>query len=329
MNMPMLSTEAIAKMSSPQGVEKIAVTDRASWLKHRERDVTASAAAALFGAHEYMTPYQLYALKSGLLAENPEESGPMRRGRMLEPVALKLLAEERPSWRVDVARTYFRDPERRIGATPDAFVIDPERPGFGIAQIKSVEPGVFARKWRADSSMPEAPLWIAVQAIVEATLTGASWAVVTPMVVGFGLDIHVVEIPLHEGIMASLREKVADFWRRVEERDPYPFDYARDGAAIAGLYAADNGSTVDLSAWNEAGEMADEDARLAAEIKARTERRAAIKTEILARMGEAATATIHGRVFATAKTVRRKGYTVAESQYRDVRVKRESKGASA
>ena len=299
-----------------------ASSDRAAWLALREKDVTASVAGALLGVHEYETAYGLWAAKSGLIPQEEGESGPMRRGRLLEPVAVALLTEERPTWTVTPGARYYRDPEARIGGTPDCFAVDPEREGFGVVQIKSVESSIFRRKWKQEDGTVEPPLWICVQAIVEAYLTGATWACVTPLVVGFGLDLPVIEIPLTPGIMDRLKEVVAEFWRRVEARDPPDVDYARDGALLAQLYGADDGSTVDLSGWNAGPVLAEEDARLAAEIKERTDRRKAIKAEIIDRMGAAAVAMIDGEVFATARTVNRKPYAVAASSYRNIRIKK-------
>src|SRR5262245_7287249 len=82
----------------PAGIERIEYGDREAWLKLRGKDVTASVAGALLGVHEFTTPYGLWALKSGKIAEDPEETGPMRRGRLLEPVAIELIQEEHPDW---------------------------------------------------------------------------------------------------------------------------------------------------------------------------------------------------------------------------------------
>jgi hypothetical protein len=81
---------------------------------------------------------------------------------------------------------------------------------------------------------------------------------------------------------------------------------------------------VDLTGWNVGPVLADEDARLAAEIKERTERRKSIKAEVVDKMGAAAVAMLDGEVFATARTVNRKAYSVAASSYRDVRIKKGS-----
>jgi len=318
----LLSAEALSKITvRDAGYQAIPITDRESWLERRHRDVTASVAACLLGAHEYMTPLQLWTLKAGRFEAGEEETPPMRRGRLLEPVALQLIGEEHPDWKVERGTHYYRDAKRRIGATPDAFVFDPNRTGFGILQVKTVEPSVFRRKWRAEDGTTEPPLWIAVQALVECELTGASWACVAAMTCGFGLDLHLIEIPLHAGVLARLYDAIADFWRAVEINEPPSADFSKDGALLASLFKEDDGTVIDLSGENQLPALADEDRHLSDEIKQKTGRRKEIKTELLSKMGVASVAMINGVVFATATTVHKKAYPVVASSFRDVRFK--------
>lgn len=322
---PMLSPTALAvAMAKENGFQAIKVTDRAAWLELRGVDVTASVIGALFREHDFMTAFRLYQLKTGIVIEDPEESAPMQRGRLLEPVAVQLLREMRPDWTVDhnsgPGSYYFRDPAARMGATPDILVLDPER-GLGVVQTKSVEPSIFRRKWKVDDWHVEPPLWIALQALVEMELTGARWAAVAPLVVSFGVDMPVIDIPATPGLMATVREKIAEFWQMVADGvEPTP-EYGKDAAVIAALYGEDDGGTVDLSGWNEGPGLAAEDKTLAAEIKERTKRRGEIKAEFLHRIGDAALATFNGSVLATAKTTRRRAYEVAATSYRDLRIK--------
>lgn len=310
------------KIHPPANIEVYDATDREAWLVLRQRDVTASTVGALLGVHDYVTPLQLWALKSGSYQNNPEETEPMRRGRLLEPVALAVLREERPTWAVEAGSQYFRDPAARLGATPDAHVIDPARVGFGNFQVKSVEASVFRRKWRdAETGVITPPLWIVAQAIIEAHLTGASWAAVGALVVGFGLELHIVEVPIHTGIIEKIRTEVAAFWATVERGEAPPPDYGRDGAMIAQMCGEDDGTTVDLTGDNAIYGLRDEDAALAETIKAADGRRKEIKAEMLSKIGSAAILTVNGEIFATAKTTRRGGYTVAPTSYRTVRFK--------
>jgi predicted phage-related endonuclease len=307
-------------------IERIAISDREQWLKLRQQDVTASAAGALLGVHEFVTPFGLWALKSGQVVEDPEETGAMKRGRLLEPVAVELLKEQHPDWMVQHGGFYLRDPEARLGATPDLFVDCPVR-GRGIVQIKSVEGSIFRKKWKQDGEATP-PLWIAVQGILEAYLAGAKWASVAALVVGFGIDLHVVDVPIHPGVIDNLKAKTAEFWKLVETNTPPPVDFAKDGETLAKLYAETNGEVLDLTTDNHLPALCEEDEALAAAEKTATERRKAIRNEIIAKLGNAAGATCQGWSI-SAKTSTRKEYTVKATTSRTVRKTRINQQESA
>jgi predicted phage-related endonuclease len=303
-------------------IEQIRITDRAQWLTLRKSDITASVAGALLGVHEYNTPYGLWALKTEQITEETEESPAMRRGRLLEPVAIQLIREERPGWGIKANQFYYRDPECRLGGTPDALATDPERPGFGIVQIKSVERSIFRQKWRNEDGEVEPPMWIVVQAIVEAHLTGAKWATVAALVLGHGIDIEFVEIPLHDGILKRLRDAVADFWQAVEENRPPNPDFAKDGELIERLFRdATDQEPVDLTGDNELPALLDERQQLSTVKNDAEKRLKEIKAELLFKLGTHVFGRCADGRLITAKTVYRKGYTVEPSSYRDLRIK--------
>lgn len=302
-------------------IERIAIENRDQWLALRSQDVTASIAGALLGVHPYSTAYGLYLLKKGLIQEDPEETGPMRRGRLLEPVAVQMLREDRPNWIIEEYPIgyYYRDPAARIGATPDVFATN-EHGKPGIVQLKSVEPSVFRREWKTDSGMIEPPLWIVVQAILETYLTGREWAAVAPLVVGFGLELPIIDIPIHAGIFQRIKAEVDQFWQRIDEGRAYDPDYARDGGLIAQLYPQDNGVEIDLSGDNETPMFVDllESARAARKL-AETEEKTA-KAALASKMGEASIALLSDGRRVSNKTQNRAGYFVNESSFRVLRV---------
>jgi predicted phage-related endonuclease len=302
-------------------IERISIENRDQWLKLRGQDVTASVAGALLGVHPYISMLGLYLSKSGLIEEDQEDTPPLRRGRLLEPVAVQMLREDRPGWTIEQYPVghYYRDPDSRLGATPDLLVRDEiGRPG--VVQLKSVEPSVFRKQWKDEDGSITPPLWIAVQALIETHLTGREWAAVAPLIVGFGAELPVIQIPIHVGIIDRIKAEVRAFWDRVARGDPPPADYAHDGALIARLYPEASGEIIDLSADNHIPAIAAEDKQLAAEIKERIERRDAIKTEVLAKLGAASGALFQGGRI-TACTVNRKAYSVAASSYRKLTMK--------
>lgn len=309
-----------APFKIPASVERHVIKDRQQWLDLRKQDVTASAAGALLGVHDYTTAYGLWALKSGKISEDSDESGAMKRGRVLEQVAIQLIKEEHPDWQVTPPEAYFRDPAARLGATPDLFAFNEQ--GHGIVQIKTVEPGIFRRKWRdQDTGELSPPLWIVVQAIIEAHLTGAKWASVAALVIGFSADLHIVPVPIHQGLIDRIKIAVRDFWERVESGNAPDMDYGRDGAVIAQLYGNTNGTTIDLSADNHLPELlAQDEIHKVAEATAKKGREA-IRAEILAKLGSAEAAICAGWKI-SAKTTQRKAYSVEASSYRAVRATR-------
>src|SRR4030095_4262435 len=114
-------------------------------------------------------------------------------------------------------KAYFHDPEIRLGATPDLFVLD--RDGrTGVVQIKTVEPGMFARKWHGEDGEISPPLWIALQAMAEQYLTQTDFAYVAALVVGYGLSLELIPVPMLPRVIGQMRAKVSACWDLVATR---------------------------------------------------------------------------------------------------------------
>jgi predicted phage-related endonuclease len=300
-------------------IERHTITDRAAWLELRKKDVTASVAAALVGEHPRLTAYELWALKTGLLPEDTETNEAMERGVLLEAPVVKVLQQRRPEWRVTQAHQYFRDPSIRLGATPDAYADCPER-GRGLIQVKTVESSVFRDQWK-QGGVIEPPMWIAIQAIVEAHLTGRKWCAVAVLEVGWGAKLHVLDVPLHAGLIDRIRAETVAFWRAIEEgRAPAP-NFAKDADVIRRTWRGIEGDPVDLSGDNELPALLDQREQLSLAKNAAEKRLKEINAEILFKLAGAPCGTCADGRLITAKTVQRKGYTVEASSYVDLRVK--------
>lgn len=309
------------------GIQIITPKDRQAWLRARGRDITASTVGALFGEHEFLTAFELWARKTGRITQADDETPAMRRGRLLEPVAVQILREERPEWQIAhnaAENVYYRDPAHRLGATPDVIVEAPGK-GRGVVQIKSVEAGAYRRKWHPEGmdAPPEVPFWIALQATLEAWLTGAEWAAVAPLVIGYGLDMPLIEIPLDhmDGVIAAMQERAAEFWQMVEEgREPTP-DFARDGAMIESLYAVgDAREEVDFTGSAELN-AAIGFAQVARDnVRTWTAKVEQYETQIKAAMGTAEVAHIMGGRRVTWKTYSRPNPGGVPSTYRVLRL---------
>jgi predicted phage-related endonuclease len=316
--------------------EILTPASREEWLAMRKDSVGASEVAAMLGASPWMTPYELWTRKSGI-APPVEETLAMRLGSHDEAFALELLAEERPEWSVVqniIGRRnvigdlgfFYRDTDAKLSCTPDALIVKRREQGSaGICQVKTVSMNRFREDWRDEFGALEVPPYVAIQAIQEAALTGATWACAAVLVRGdFHSEFHVVDVPLHVGIAARIRTEVADFWRRVRENDPYPADYGRDGDLIKHIYADDDGGEIDLSVNAEAFDLVARREMLKARESsgnAAEKERKSVDAALIHILGNAARGVLaDGRVI-EAKTVNRVGYSVDATTYRQVRVR--------
>jgi predicted phage-related endonuclease len=300
-------------------VEAVPITSETQWLEMRRGNVGASEIGALFGVHDYCTAFGLAARKQGKIPDTID-SDVLKRGRMLEPVAMKLLAEDRPDWHQEPAGCYYHDPDIRLGCTPDLFVTAQDGRYHGVVQIKTVAPQIFADKWHNADGVLEPPLWIALQAMAEQHLTGADFAVIAVLVVSFGLSLEVIEVPTLPSVIEQMRSKVVSFWELVDAGELPPPDYGTDGKILAQILHDDDGTEIDLSADNELPGIVEmlesmKDARRDAEDKI-----AQYQAKILHRIGNAERARFAGGMI-TAKTVNRREYLVPASSYRPLRVK--------
>ena len=304
-------------------IEQVEITDRVQWMKLRGQDVTASVAGCLLGVHPYQTAYGLYLLKSGLVGEDPEETPPMKRGRLLEPVAFQMIREDKPGWTFQnyPVGVYFRDPAARLGATPDLIGRD-DKDRKCVVQFKTVEPSVFRRTWKSETGEVEPPLWVICQGLIEAHLTGSEAAYVAPMVVGFGIEMPVIEIPLHDGIITRIKSEIGTFWKRIEDKSPPDPDYCRDGALIARLHPKDDGTTIDLSGSNRFAELLSVREENKGAISEAKERCDAAEAEIKSMIGDHTYAMAPDGTLVSWKTINRKAYEVAATTYRQLGTKK-------
>ena len=309
-------------------IERREITDRTTWLEWRKEDITASVSAALFGddLHPHVSAYQLWAQKSGLVTK-PSLIDPKlaRRGDVIEKIAPEIIEEERPEWMVHHNIHYYRDPEAKIGATPDLMAFRPDIEGPGVVQVKSVGQQAF-RQWQdRDTGETALPMWIAIQVSIEAAMAEANWAAVTAITIGdSGLDVEIIDVPLMPALMDKFRLLAQDFWRRVAEKDPFPIDWGKDAATVLDIYRDDNGGVTDLAANERIGPLLDMREglkRIEDDGNAATKARKPVDAEIISILGNYAKGRLLDGRLVEAKTVRRKAYNVEATSYRAVKVK--------
>ncbi len=296
----------------------------AAWHRYRSQDITASVVGALFGVDNWCTYGKLWHVKAGLLPPDTIDTPAMMRGRILEEPAIKVMRLMHPEWEITHNTdpgNYWRDTEARLGATPDALVVDPVR-GPGIVQIKSVHPLDFKRLWHDEDGVCEPPFWIALQATVEAHLTGSKWASIGALVVDRGLDLHLIDVPLDnmDGVITRIKAEISDFWKSIENGQVPPLDYSRDAEFIDRLYAVDQGEEIDLSRDNAIYDLIANRHRLKEAAKACHQQVAAIDAEIKHKLQGATIGHLPGGRKITWKAQRRAGFYTPPASFRVLRV---------
>jgi hypothetical protein len=151
-------------------------------------------------------------------------------------------------------------------------------------------------------------------------LTNSNWCAVAALVIGHGIDLHMIPVPIHQGVIDRIRVAVAEFWKMVAEGRPPPVDYARDGELLARMYPQDNGAEIDLSADNHAPQLVADLERARADKKDAETREKVAKTGINEKMGPARFARLaDGRRISNA-TVDRKGFVVEATTFRMIKI---------
>jgi hypothetical protein len=324
----------------PDTIECIEIPDRETWLKWRTPNIGASEAPGLFnGVHPRLSAFRLFGLKTGQIEDDfPEAvidgnsiSFPVTdRGLMLESVAIEAAQKLMPHWQINGNPTkgghWFRHKKHRIASTPDTFIFSPDEPGVGTMQIKVVADMVFRKNWMPDG-FPEPPLWVVIQAMLDAALSGCSYAYVGAFVIGdFTAKFYLFRVPFKPAIIAKTFVLVDEFWARVASGENYDPNFSTDADAIAALYGDDNGSIVSLT-----GEKSDrmKEILVNREVYKAFEKtgsdaeksRKLLDAEIVYLLGNATGATLSDGRIVLAPTTKRKGYEVKPSSYRSVKIK--------
>lgn len=261
--------------------EIIPITDRASWLAHRTKDITSTEVSALYGLSPYMTEFELFHRKSDAQIVEIQDNERMLWGRRLE-ASIAAGAAEDYGWEIAPFNVYCRLPAARIGSSFD-FKIVGERPA--ILECKNVDSRVWDKSWieSVDGAI-EAPEHIELQ--VQHQMEVADMDVCYIAVLVGGNHQIVIRRERDRDIGLDIRAKVADFWGRVDAKQAPSPDFVQDAEFILSRLRESNAGEVMQSDAN-LDALLENYRHVSAELKSLDDLKDAVKAQILTKVGTA------------------------------------------
>lgn len=255
---------------------------RDDWLEVRKNGVGGSDAAAAVGLSPYMSPLELWLIKTGRDANLPkpdpqDTTEPVFWGALLEPIVAASYTKQTGN-KVRRVNAVLRHP------TIPFLLANIDREVVGCRDVQLLEcktAGEFgARLWR--DGVPE---YVQLQVQHQLAVTGKQAADVAVLLCGQKLEVHRVE--RDDSLIARLIELEAAFWRLVETDTPPPAD-GSDSAdrALRCLYPG-AGGTVDFTDDRRMSSAFADLVAVRADIEARQQVEAQLKQTIAQAMAEA------------------------------------------
>lgn len=255
---------------------------REDWLEVRKNGIGGSDAAAAVGLSPYMSPLELWLIKTGHDANLPrpdprDTSEPIYWGTLLEPIVSAAYTAQTGN-RVRKINAVLRHP------TIPWMIANVDREVVGCRDVQLLEcktAGEFgARLWR--DGVPE---YVQLQVQHQLAVTGRQAADVAVLICGQKLEVH--RVARDDALIARLIELEAAFWRFVETDTPPPAD-GSDSAdrALRCLYPG-AGGTVDFTDDRRLSSVFADLVAVRADIEARQEVEARLKQTIAQAMAEA------------------------------------------
>jgi putative phage-type endonuclease len=255
---------------------------RSEWLEVRKSGIGGSDAAAAIGLSPYMSPLELWLIKTGRDANLPrpdadDTTEPVYWGSLLEPIVAASYTKQTGNRvrRVNAVLRHRSIPfmlaniDREVVGVPDVQILECKTAGeFG------------ARLWR--EGVPE---YVQVQVQHQLAVMGKRAADVAVLLCGQKLDVHRIE--RDDALIARLIPLEAAFWRYVETDTPPPADGSESAdRALRYLYPG-TGGTVDFSDDRRMSSAFADLVAVRADIEQREAQEALLKQTIQQAMAEA------------------------------------------
>jgi len=207
------------------------ITDEQSWLDKRQGYVTSTEVSAIYGLNTYLTHYELWHQKRGLLPVVREENNFMLFGKLMEEVVCQMILHEHPEYKIMPMRVFAYDDEDKIGSSFDRVVKIPEK-GTGLLEIKTTSYKYWKEEFIETDDNIEATPKYEIQAQVELdVLNKYDWILICVFIA----DTRTLKYIFRERdreMGSEIRKAVKEFWQSTKSPAP---DFSRDKSHIAKL----------------------------------------------------------------------------------------------
>lgn len=204
------------------------------WHAERRLGIGGSDVGAIFGLSKFATPYDIYLEKIGE-GEPKDETWDIMRGNALEPAIRQWYSNQTGRTVLLPTKSVVSDKYPFMRVNPDGIIQDEER----ALEIKAPR---FMRDWGAENT-DELPEIYLLQAQHTMFVLNKPVCDVVPSLAANEPKIYTVEAD--QEIQEMIIEKEAEFWQRVQDRNP-PDPINNDD--VAKMYNKVNGSSIEATA---------------------------------------------------------------------------------
>lgn len=198
------------------------------WLALRKNYVGSSEIGALFGLSPWVTRWQLFQLKRGLLPDVFETKS-MTAGRHFEPAVASYSAEVFGMTLRKVRRYLTCDDVAGLGSS-----LDYEETGNGYLAPVEIKFSLYGDDWGWEGQeLTQCPDVYLLQ--TQAQLMCMPSAPHATLIAFAGGDIRRMTIPRNERLVTAIREAVTAFWDDVRAGREPPVDFNADADAVSRL----------------------------------------------------------------------------------------------
>jgi len=288
--------------------------DKDHWLSLRKGNINSTEVAALFNCSPYMTEYELWHLKKGMIQDSFSENERTKWGSRLQDSIAHGVAEDN-NWKIKKMDEYMYDQDHRIGSSFDFMIpllnktLQP-----ALLEVKNVDSLAFKNGWiQHDDGDLEAPLHIELQVQHQLFISGLDTAFIAALV--GGNTPFIIERQRDESIIKQILKKVSMFWESINKNEPPNPDFEKDFETIKQVYAGvKKGKAIEGTSTIK--EWAEKYSRLGEEIGKLNREREVLKGKMLMAMGDAEK-ILDNTFTVTSGIVNRKSYTVEPAVYRN------------